>query len=235
MNPYESYRTWKGWDADSGGGPDLTAYFQGEFSAIPLQNPGKLLEIGFGNGEFLEWATARGHSVTGFEIISELVEAGRDRGWNVHEIDIADPGFSPEPFADTFNCVVALDVLEHLTVEQSLRFLDHAAAVCLKDSFLVLRFPNGGSPFGRMTQNGDHTHRQALTLSKLNQLLVGKPWNLIRYGNAYRVKTGSIVQIFLKSMAYGARNLLEGFLGKIYYGRRIPMDPVVTVVLQRTS
>ena len=46
---------------------------------------------------------------------------------------------------------------------------------------LMLRFPNGQSPFGRYLQHADHTHRSTLSLPIIEQLTVSGPLTIVRH------------------------------------------------------
>ena len=83
---YEHYREWKQWGEARPLLPWQRAYFSGELNRARMERFEEVLEVGFGNGEFLQWAQEQGARVTGIEIIPELVEAAQAFGatnWQV--------------------------------------------------------------------------------------------------------------------------------------------------------
>lgn len=229
---FDQYSQWKGW-----GGtcltPEQARGYVMEIERAGIRAPGPLLEIGFGNGEFLQWAEREGFTVTGVEILPELVEQAKENGKDVRLGNLCDS--VPEGLREgpAFAALVALDVLEHLPVPAAKAFLRNSAFLATPETRFLLRFPNGGSPFSAVIQNGDYTHQQALTESKLRQLCVGTGWQVERYGNAARSLRPHGKGGLLRRLVYPLRNLLEIVLGNLYYGHRIPLDPVATAVLIR--
>ena len=67
---YSGYAATKGWTGAPAPG------FDADMDSLAEQigmHSGAVLEIGFGNGDFLNWAKSRGYSVAGFEIQPSLV------------------------------------------------------------------------------------------------------------------------------------------------------------------
>ena len=75
---------------------------------------------------------------------------------------------------------------------------------------VLARFPNAQSPLGCVTQNGDWTHRSALSAQVLMQILTGKPWALVRAGDPFMVRDADSLakRIGLRSR-YAARRGAE--------------------------
>lgn len=207
-------------------------------SRIGTEVPGTVLEVGFGAGAFMEWARHSGFTVYGLEIILELIEAGQAAGFEVGGYDVAN-GASLKGAPDflkpaRFDAIVAFDVIEHMDAATLKGFFEFAESVLLPGGCILARFPNGGSPFGLRLQNGDNTHRLALTQSQLEQFLVGTGLRLKFCGNAFHV-VGDGPFSWIKYLAFGIRNILECFFGLLYFNRRIPLDPALTVVIEKTK
>lgn len=230
---YDGYRSWKGWDRQRRLAPWLRRYFQKEFQRAGIASPGTVLEVGFGDGSFLEWAKEAGFEVVGVEIISELVEDRRSEGFEVHHCDLTAEHPSWES-GEPFDAVIAFDVIEHLTVEQIHTFLKRIAAMLKPGGRLLIRFPNGESPFGFPIYNGDHTHRTLLTRSKLTQLSMDTGLTVEGYFNAARVANKQSTAL-LKQALFALRSLTEIVVGYTYFNQRRPLDAVATAVLRRKS
>ena len=115
---YSGYEEWKGWTED-GILPEIPHptnqdYFTRELERAKIPPRSKILEIGFGNGEFLQWAELSGYHVSGIEINEKLYQMGKERGFRVFLGTVAD---DLEKLESDFDAVVAFDVLEHLPKE----------------------------------------------------------------------------------------------------------------------
>lgn len=219
---YLGYAGHKGWHGiDEASWPEFVETFDAELRGIPLAGR-RVLEIGFGNGEFLRYARERGALVSGLEINPELVARQAALGHDVRLSRFYDDHSIPER---TFDLVLAFDVLEHLTPHEIRAFLRRAAAVLVPGGHLVLRFPNGRSPFGLYHQAGDLTHRTLLSPDAIVQAARPLGFVLLRAGNAYRDRGATPAARLAKALAYAMRNVVETFLGLLYFGKRIPLDP----------
>lgn len=226
---YVGYARHKGWcGIDERRWPEFVETFDAELRGIPLAGR-RVLEVGFGNGEFLRFAAERGALVTGLEINPELVLRQQALGRDVRVSRFYDDTSIPER---TFHLVLAFDVLEHLTPDEIRSFLGRAAAVLLPGGHLALRFPNGRSPFGLYHQAGDLTHRTLLSAEAIAQVALPLGFVVLRAGNAYRDRGRTPALRAVKAFGYAIRNLLELLLGLLYFGKRIPLDANVTTILR---
>lgn len=178
---HESYRGWKSWDRQKFGRCEAVdaRYFEVElarsgvagFAGFPV------LEIGFGNGAFAAWAVARGWDYTGTELDPELVERARSRGWRAFPATLAvDTLQLPVPP----RCIVMLDVLEHLPIDEIPGFLQAARRALTHDGLLVARLPSGDSPFSRHIQHGDITHLSTIGSGAMRQLAAGAGLEIVQ-------------------------------------------------------
>jgi SAM-dependent methyltransferase len=97
---------------------------------------GTLLEIGCSHGAFLLPARAAGWEVTGIEISAEAASNARAHGLNVVTGTLEQCGSS----VDTFDCIVAWNVIEHLVDVDS--FLDTIKQHLKPGGLLALRTAN---------------------------------------------------------------------------------------------
>lgn len=189
----------------------------------------RILEIGYGHGHFLDWAKARGCTVTGTEINPGLHEAAAARGHDVHlgtldEIDLQ---------ADIrYDAIVAFDVFEHLTVDELKHTLETHGL--LTDTGIVFaRFPNGGSPFGLAFQSGDITHKTALNRSAMEQLGDITGFEVAFCMNAARTESGRMAR-WLKRLAFKLCDAIEVVVAFLYFrGRRMPLDGNLVCLLRK--
>jgi 2-polyprenyl-3-methyl-5-hydroxy-6-metoxy-1,4-benzoquinol methylase len=202
------------------------------FSALPplacLAPNAELLEIGFGDGQLLTWAQQRGVKVVGSEIQPELLRRAEALGFDVVPGPLGPGALSGR----LFDCVVAFDVFEHLTVkeihETLLLLRDHLKA----DGFILLRFPNSASPLGAFLQNSDVTHKTSLSAAIMAQIGHDAGFELreIRV-QPYPTKFTAKVRRFL---VYRLRDFIEHVVGVAYFGGgRVYLDPNVIISLRR--
>jgi SAM-dependent methyltransferase len=76
----------------------------------PSRRTGRLLEVGFGDGELLEAARRAGWIVSGIELARPAVERARRRG-----IDAIHGALTEAPYEAEFDVVVAAEILEHVS------------------------------------------------------------------------------------------------------------------------
>lgn len=152
-----SYAEQKSWSDDRFG--SLTSRERADLKAL-MRKAGKIppphsrvLEIGFGKGGFLAHGKSELWEMQGLEASDLLVQRARKRGFDAIWAD------NLKPFADdSFDLVVAIDVLEHIGREAIHGFLADVKRILKDKGVFIARFPNGDSPFGRFSQHGDPTH-----------------------------------------------------------------------------
>jgi SAM-dependent methyltransferase len=99
--------------------------------------PDRIVEGGIGSCRNLEEFQRRGYTVTGFDILSEAVAHGRQRG--LHDLRTHDLS-QPWPLEDeSTGAVVLLDVLEHL--EDPVTVLRHARQILKAGGGIVFTVP----------------------------------------------------------------------------------------------
>jgi SAM-dependent methyltransferase len=165
----EDYLSWKKWEDPEFGNlkKHQFTYFAAEIAKTKrsFNKNSKVLEIGFGNGNFLKFAEKQDWRVVGTEVNERLVQSALSAGYNALHAD------NLKEFEDnTFDLIVAFDVLEHLAQEEIAMMLSEINRILKNDGCFVARFPNGDSPFGLINQNGDATHITSIGSAKVRYL-----------------------------------------------------------------
>jgi SAM-dependent methyltransferase len=227
---YAGYEVWKGWHHPFTYGAEDAQAFAGEMRGLKVADA-DVLEIGFGEGRFLAWARDQGARVCGIEIIPALIEAARGAGFTLLDPDIRTHA---ERHARAFDTIVAFDVFEHFTIDVVAERLAACAAMLRPGGHLVLRFPNAQSPFGLTSQNGDPTHRCALSRSGIEQLTQGGDLVVVSYRPSFRITGGGFPKSLVRRLRYIARDVISLTLNAIY-ATDIPWDPNVVIVLRKQA
>lgn len=229
ITAYAQYTRWKRWGVPFAYSPTQARYFRIETRGVRIADA-DVLEIGFGSGAFLAWARSLGARVSGTEIIPELVEEA-----SRHEVSLLPPDFeaASERFTESFDTIVAFDVFEHFLLSEVVTRLDAAHAMLRPGGHLILRFPNGQSPFGLTQQHGDPTHMSVLSLGKLEPYIARRGWNVVRYEGQAIVGGGGALRRSVRLF----RSVLRGLVARtirFVYAVAHPMDAVVVLVLRKT-
>lgn len=120
----------------------------------PYRKTNRILDVGCGNGLFLEVAKKRNWEVFGTEFTDENVERCRKKNINIFQGDI-----SKNPFdKNSFDAVVSFEVIEHINNP-------HAYSSSIRD---LLRH---GGMFYFTTPN----------FNALNKYILGSKWNIVEY------------------------------------------------------
>jgi SAM-dependent methyltransferase len=226
----DPYADWKGWDPRDFGRCSAhdARYFTWHLQrAMGSQYPAlRVLELGFGNGRFMGWLQQHGHSVTGVETNQRLVDVARQAGFAaLSDLSQTEPG-------ERFDLIAAFDVIEHVPVAKLEALLSDLAACLTPQGRLLLRFPNGESPFGLWMQQGDLTHVHAIGLSKIAQLCTACRLRLEHSGEALPWRAQLPQRRLGAAYMHLSRRLFEWWLRKMYQlPRGLDLSPNQLVVL----
>jgi len=212
---------------------EYAEFFEIETARAGVKKGDDILEIGFGEGLFLEWARESGFNITGVEINNDFYTLAKERGHTVYLGDVKEVVRGSDK---NYNGIFLFDVLEHLTMEEISSLFDFFQTILTKKGMILVRSPNGASPFGRFLQHSDATHITALTGAKIQDIaqLSGLEVKGV-YNGARTKKTGAHKNWILKWIAYGLRDLIQLAIGYLYYGENIPLDPNLTIIIGRVS
>ena len=159
-----------------------------------------------------------------------MAERAKVRGHNV-----VSGSFDASSFMGrSFDLLIAFDVVEHLTLSEFVLFFESARSTLKPGGKIVLRFPNGQSPFFGIHQYGDVTHRQSLSRSAITQVCQASGFEVAR---SIRLRPYP-VGLTRKLRRYGVdllRDAIECVIGAAYYGRTLDLDPNQILLISRRS
>lgn len=162
------YLKWKTWDSIQFAAKDhiLDAYYLAETKGL-VSADCRILEIGFGNGEFLGWCERNKFECIGVENNPLLIGKAKQEGFTVFsKLNEVIDSFGPE----SFDLIVAFDVLEHLDKTELSNLFAQIHRLLKTKAIFLLRVPNGDSPFGRAYQYGDFSHKTVLCSENIHYL-----------------------------------------------------------------
>ena len=191
------YSDWKNWDSNKFGQFTIEQkiYFKKIISEFPHVK--EVLEIGYGNGSFLGWCNQEKISICGVETDIDLLSRAKRNGFSVFQ-SVA------KIKSKKFDLIVLFDVLEHIPQNKILSLMKQLNHLLEKNGNIVIRVPNGSSPFGLSNQHGDITHITIISAtklaywSKLSQLKItycGSDFNPIYNGSILKTPSRLIKKV----------------------------------------
>lgn len=217
----EQYLRWKGWDPgafarlDSRQAADFRAMLRKTASNLPAESP--VLEIGFGNGIFLEYGRRQRWTMQGTEANAGLVERARREGFASTQCETLS-GFTGEQFG----LVAAFDVVEHIALADLPGFLGEVRRVLRPGGVFLARFPNGDSPFGRHIQNGDITHQTCIGSIRARYLATQAGFEVTYLGMEPQALLAGPAHTPHRLFAVPVKRLMNAFLNLVFS----PRDPL---------
>ncbi len=216
---YVGYAEWKGWDSPFTCSSQQSAYFSGELKGVTLKGK-RVLEVGFGLGSFVRWCHDRGAQVTACEIIPELCDAGKALGFDTRHGFVQD---CTDADTESFDLIAVFDVVEHIPTTEVIAFFVYLRKLLNPDGLLLVRVPNGQSPFGLIYQYGDITHINVLSPGRFQQIADASGLRMISCENAHAPgEQGSGIATILRRTL---RRTLEFLILKAYLLSPTPLAP----------
>ncbi len=212
---YESYGATKNYATPSLSAKDVARFDREVWAPAGVQAGMKCLEIGCGTGRFLAYLDGKGVSdFIGLDhdpALAEIVPAKVKDRFRVADVW----AFVDETPAAPFDRIFLFDVIEHFTPEDGHRLLVRLADMLAFHGVIVLKMPNGASPWGLQFQNGDLTHVTAYTPDSIRQLataagLVCKKCYPHVLGSPRRRLTDKLVQKVLGALIASPPEIWEG-------------------------
>lgn len=165
---------------------------------LPGDRGARIFELGCGAGSFLSYLKKAGYrDVAGADQDAGQIEAAKKMG-----VEGARAGDGFKVLAESpgaFDCVVAIDVLEHLTKDELFDRLETIHKALKHGGMLLWRSPNAEGPFFGRVRYGDLTHELAFTQFSARQ--------------AMAVAGFSDVEVFAEApVVTGARSLLRALM-----------------------
>ncbi len=137
---------------------------------IPANREIRILDLGCGYGAVLSCLEELGYRhVAGIEISFDQVASAKQLGIHgVEQGELLD--YLKRCKDETFDVILALDVLEHFTKPEVVEICDEIYRLLRQGGKLILHVPNGGGIFSSIIYFDDLTHETAFTRGSIRQL-----------------------------------------------------------------
>ena len=217
--------TWKSWNGtNTGAAFGHSSVYEKSYFAKLLQLAGasdrgvNILEVGFGNGGLMAYCKSVGHSVVGTEANPQLVAVAQSSDYEVFGAEFLD---ECPPCA--FDLIIALDVIEHIDPSQTVAFAQSCHRALKPGGRLLLRFPNGDSPFSVSSFNSDVTHLNWISADKMRYYAQASGFSGMKIqGTPQIILTGSVFHGLYNLCNIPAKWLLNALYRLVFYpGRRL--------------
>lgn len=136
---------------------------------LPQDKGAAILDVGCGHGKTLYWLRQEGYrNLNGIDISPEQVELARRV---LPEVQQGDFFGLLEGRQNSYDLVIALDVIEHFRKEEALRLTQLVFDALRPGGRFLVQTVNGSSPFAGHQRYHDLTHETAFTTHSLESLL----------------------------------------------------------------
>ena len=138
--------------------------------SLPTNPEAKILDVGCGYGAFLYFLEKEGYrNMQGVDISAEQVDAATNLG--IANVYCEDLLRFVQKYSNEFNCITALDVIEHFPKAEILKVLDAVHGALVPGGTFILQTPNGQSLFPGAIRYADFTHEIMFTKEGISQVL----------------------------------------------------------------
>jgi len=154
-NQYLNYKDFKHWQNFFECSEIESTFYSKIFNKIAVQNI-NFLDVGFGYGSLLKWASLNNAKIFGVEIQEDLQVLARKQNISVFSdvLDIKN---------QKFEIITLIDVLEHLDFDHIVLYLDYIFKILNFEGSIIIKIPNCQSAAGLANQFGDPTHKTMLS------------------------------------------------------------------------
>lgn len=198
---------------------------------LPADRQAAILEIGCGCGEFLYFLQREGFQNTkGVDLDAEQVSRGQQLG--VRHLETGDAKVVLLNSARTFDCIVAIDVLEHVPKGQLVEFVNLARQSLRPGGRFICQVPNLAAFYHPLFYM-DFTHETPFTERSLRQALQMAGFSNIHVRPAGPVAHG--LKSGLRAVLWRGLNLVFRFVVTVEAGPQAGLNSIFTAAIVATG
>ena len=189
---------------------------------LPDDRSAAIADLGCGYGSVVWWLQQRGYAnASGVDVSHDQIEQGARLG--VRQLQQGDVLEFLRTATGRYDLLIARDLFEHLTKEDTLEALTLCREALRPGGALLLQVPNGESPFAGRIIYGDFTHETAFTQASLGQVLRAAGFDSVACHPVRPVVYG--VKSWLRAVVW---RLFESVLVTAILAEIGPVRPIVT-------
>jgi cyclopropane fatty-acyl-phospholipid synthase-like methyltransferase len=147
------------------------AAYEATYDLSPISTESEVLDIGCGTGEWLTWLHQKGYTqLNGIDFSPSDIAIAKQQltQANLSHVDAVS---HLQQQTARFDLIHAKDVIEHMTKDEFIHFLQAAHTALKPGGRIWLRSFNAQAPLSTATRYGDFTHESAHTPGSLAQCL----------------------------------------------------------------
>jgi SAM-dependent methyltransferase len=138
---------------------------------LPSDKEARIVDVGCGYGYALLAMKKLGyHNISGLELSEQQADQTRRNGLLVEVTDDTTLTLLANP--QSYDCILLLDVLEHVPVEAQIDFLRACASALKPGGRLILTVPNASAILSPRWRYNDYTHHSSFTEHSLHFVLL---------------------------------------------------------------
>lgn len=219
---YSNFKEWKNFYQCS---YVESIFYSKILNKIPLNNV-NFLDIGYGYGYLLKWASLNGAKIFGVEIQQDLLLLAREKN-----IKVFSDLFKIKNL--NFEIITLIDVLEHLDFDQIYKYLNFTFKVLSNGGVLIIKVPNCQSPAGLANQFGDPTHKTMLSGPILAKILSDIGFANISYKKSPILDSKIFIFRFFRKLFTPLGFLFETVFRLKYSNFSGPLSPDILVYAKK--
>ena len=144
-------------------------YKQILFPALPKDRSQRVVELACGHGSLLWLLGQEGYTnILGIDSSDEQITAAKLVCDNVEKEDVT--AWLSKSSSDSVDAIVAIDLIEHISKDDFMELLKESKRVLVPGGRLIMRCPNGDSPFVGRNLFNDITHIWCYTTNCMRTL-----------------------------------------------------------------
>lgn len=173
---------------------------------VPPRRTAAILECGAGSGGVVHWLRSIGYTnVLGIDVSEEQVAEAKRLGIEgVRQADVV--GFL-DGGTERFDCIIALDFIEHFSRADGLRILRLFRGALVPGGTLILRTPSGEGLFAARYRYWDLSHETMFTRASMHHALA-----IAGFSGARFFSTGPVIHGFISGIRWVLWKVVELFL-----------------------
>lgn len=164
---------------------------------LPVNKSSSICDVGCGSGYLLYHLKSLGYSkLYGVDISNAQINRTKSIGVSAEKADAVE---FLQLHSLQYDFILAIDIIEHLSKNKTIKFLDACYNALCAGGRLVIQTPNPESPWGAQIVYGDLTHETAFTPHLLKKLLNSFHFKFIQLRETGPVVHGvnSLIRIML--------------------------------------